>query len=724
MKSASLALLFLLFACTVQAAHWVSFHNNNPHPEIILLESDNSHVKIAVRTGGMWVDSLFVGNELYQTLNVDTALKDLQHGLPSLPIIPIRIGVPDGSTVSLSVNRGRELIFNNYNVSPIPAISIDDSRGYEEYVYQYEENDSVYQASGWYPAVTEVQQPQEIMITQEVREIDVYPIRFNPQNQQIAVNDSIILQVNFTGGGSSAVKNLGIFNDCSNSLINNTNPPAVPYTPTSSGSVSWVTANETALQCDYLIVVPDNIWTSRPGNSSTDPNQDFTAQVNRFANLRATLSGFDVCIVRAATTYGINHQSGNTPPGSIPRGPTDIEGHSAYQGIRDYVRQVFANGTAQHTGTGKLGFLLLIGDARDEDGVDSSLIGEDDWLIPSGWNPVPSDYYDEGNPLSFHGDHEYACVSGEDPIEDIAVGRFPVGNVWELRNIVEKIVTYSIIPSDRTWKDNSLLLEGTFATPYAQCQLLTCAADQFFNPLNNRNLIHFASLDSIQAGNSCMANTDLYHFTSRLDRDWYSPLPGPSQQDSSFINPILRNGAWFVCYTGHGGVNKAFRPAIYDPYQLFCAPNNNVQNASRLHFVLDQSCSDARISSIPGLSGFPYGGGNCLDGVCMSLDGCAERALVKSLNGAVGWIGFAANSGWYPQSEQLFGGFIQHTVNEGKGIVGVNYLTYKSSYVHYSDWENTGVHYLGDPALDLLSEPLLSTEISQNTTWSGHVIIG
>ncbi|MFH1312920.1 MAG: C25 family cysteine peptidase [Candidatus Eisenbacteria bacterium] len=126
----------------------------------------------------------------------------------------------------------------------------------------------------------------------------------------------------------------------------------------------------------------------------------------------------------------------------------DVASISAYSpvDIRDFIDDLYDLACAEHFGDGHLGFVVLVGDAYEDDNVTS--------MIPE---------YDGYGLKAEASDHFYACISGDDDFEDLMIGRIPVGNEQELINYYLKLASYSPLPPE-DWTKTLLFAGGTFFT--------------------------------------------------------------------------------------------------------------------------------------------------------------------------------------------------------------------------------------------------------------------
>ncbi|MGD9400765.1 MAG: C25 family cysteine peptidase [bacterium] len=124
----------------------------------------------------------------------------------------------------------------------------------------------------------------------------------------------------------------------------------------------------------------------------------------------------------------------------------DVDRISAYSPVmvRDFIKALYNTGSAEHFGDGHLGFVILLGDAYEDDNVTR--------MVPE---------YDGYGGDAEASDHFYACIKGDDEFEDIMIGRIPVGNELELAYYYAKLTSYTPLPAE-DWTRSFLFAGGCF----------------------------------------------------------------------------------------------------------------------------------------------------------------------------------------------------------------------------------------------------------------------
>ena len=431
----------LVLAIQVSAqSGWVDFMGRTEEapPTPALLQSDNNTVSFTVQVNGMNRRDMKYQNQIYQRLSIPDCDRTEEEGLPEVPVITQLIAVPDCDDVMLSVMPSGELEFSGYHVCPAPRYerreSMDGSYIMEEV---FEENASAYHMNSFYPQIS-----GEIIETGYVREqkvvrVALYPVQFNPIRKELKVFTDFHVSLTFINPVSPVNKELGIFRNMMHHTALNYELSGISASTrgiisihgndvqktnmVTSGSVNRVTnlnllVGPSAMSVDYLIITHADLF-----NSDT---------LTLLANHRRDYNGFDVVIVQVDASGANNDIYDYYTP------PTDT---TKYISIRDFIADVYDNGKADHTYDGKLGYIVLVGDAYKDD---------------NSTEMVPANYYYTG--LEKAGDYYYACIDGDD-LMDLIYGRLSVGNETELANIVSKTIAYEQSTSG-SWRDNIAIM--------------------------------------------------------------------------------------------------------------------------------------------------------------------------------------------------------------------------------------------------------------------------
>jgi len=444
MKQKNMIVLFAIlfvFNITNAQSNWVTFTKAIPEePTITLLKSDTTAVIFRSETPGMYSEEINENSTVYQRLEFPDQIRTSIAGEPELPVIKQLIAVPDCDEISLSIQTNAPMTFDNYTVYPAPnyqEIQNPDSTVYMQEVFT--KNDSMYAVNDFIPGIYAEIRRTGYMRSQRMVEVWIYPVQFNPVTNQLQVYTDIEISLNFTNATGSVCQNTGIFsNICQNSMLNYDQGgigASVNDRAETPGTVDWITVDNTAgeITADYLIIAAPTFFNSQ--------NQDLI----NIAQHRADYNGFDVAIVNVADV--ISDEVG------YPYNPVFPQ-HKYYKRIRNFIKSVYENGTANNTYDGKLGYILIVGD--DSVNVDYEVKAHIEWMIQQ--DPYPLDW------LSVRNDYFYSCVTpdinGSDVIGDLFIGRFCCDTDTDLHNIVEKTIFHETEYSFAPWKKNILITAG------------------------------------------------------------------------------------------------------------------------------------------------------------------------------------------------------------------------------------------------------------------------
>jgi parallel beta-helix repeat protein len=253
--------------------------------------------------------------------------------------------------------------------------------------------------------------------------------------------------------------------------------------------------------------------------------------------------------------------------------------------IRDFIADLYNTSSAEHFGDGRLGFVVLLGDAYENDNL----------------TPMVPDYDGYGGDAQAS-DHFYACIVGPDDFEDVMLGRIPAGTEQELRNYYRKLASYSPLPT-QAWTKSWLLAGGCY---FAQKQ---------------DYVVYFDSLETYMP--------DEFKVSRFYRHDFPKTDLGDAQACQAMLDS-LSAGKLFLFYSGDGDkwdwggrFERTFRSDLVD----------DLDNADRLPIVLSISCSNGWFDNI--VQAYKDGGYDCF----------AERLLNQPDRGAIACLASSREAG-------------------------------------------------------------------------------
>ncbi len=262
----------------------------------------------------------------------------------------------------------------------------------------------------------------------------------------------------------------------------------------------------------------------------------------------------------------------------------DISYYSPVE-IHEFITDLYYTGSAAHYGDGHLGFLVLLGDAYENDNLTP--------MVPE---------YDGYGGTAKASDHYYACIVGADDFEDLMIGRIPVGGEQQLISYYEKLAGYSPLPQE-AWTRNVMLAGGCFLA----------------NP--DDYVAYFDSLEAIIG--------DEFDVSRWYRYDYPATDIGDAQACQAMVDS-LSAGRLFMMYSGDGDKwdwgarwERVFRSDLID----------DVNNAGRLPIVLSISCLSGYFDNT--FDVYSDGGVDCL----------AERLVNEPEHGAIAVLASSREAG-------------------------------------------------------------------------------
>jgi hypothetical protein len=365
---------------------------------------------------------------------------------------------------------------------------------------------------------------------------------------------------------------------------------------------------DTANQADYIMIAHDDLYTD------TLPLAAYWGT-----------QGLTVTVVRISDVY-------------------DEFGYGIFDptAIRDFLTHAYDNWQAP-----QLTYVLLVGDAtydyRDYRGFGVPP------NIPT--YLLPSPFIGEAG-----SDNWYACVSGDDHLPDLHIGRLPAGSAAQLDVMVDKILDYAQNPAPGTWNQEVLFVAddkdaaGDFA---AYSDVLV---NGYLPPAYTPNKVYFKITHTTQ----------------------------PSVT-AAITGTINTTGTLLINYIGHGAIFSWAHERLFMCYGSRC-DFDGMNNGGKLPFVVSMTCAD-------GYYVHP-------DPAFTSL---AENWLLKDGGGGVATfaatgLGVASGHDW--MNRGLFTAIFTDTQALGPATTESKLYMHNQTGGGYQDLVET-YHLFGDPALPL-----------------------
>lgn len=254
--------------------------------------------------------------------------------------------------------------------------------------------------------------------------------------------------------------------------------------------------------------------------------------------------------------------------------------------IKDFLRYVYYNWDQ----TKKLKYVILTGDATYD---------YKDLMSSKYKDFVPTILYSTNKYGAAAADYQYACLSGDDLIPDIAVGRIPASTASELSDYIDKIEEYENSNDYSAWRNRALFISGDDAVEgdkekYTQKPVFRA---------QNERMLSFKLPQNVFAYQLSVVDNDP-NFGNNID-----------------LKDYFDNGLTYVNFFGHGG------GLIWsDQHVLQLNDVDNLNNNGEYPFVSSMTCYTGAFESV-------------------SQEGLAEKLVMAAHKGAIAVLASSA-TGW------------------------------------------------------------------------------
>ncbi len=435
-----LAAVLITNADAIEAGTWKSFTGGSyPAPaEMEVIEQDKNSILVDMMLEGMNIQERKEQDRIFQFLSIPKADWTKETGKPKLPVVRILLTIPSNNDVEIQVEDAEYKILKDYDVYPVGE-EVVKNRG--EAVYIGEEfaiDEEFYNTNRFYPQELANISFSGHLRDQRLVQLEFHPIRYNPYSGELMCYSFLRVRLTYRAGmgdNSGLAPNMGQYN----TSFTISSMPLAATPGSADGSVSYPDNLKENHKADYVIIVPDQFYNSQ--------------RIRQLADWRAQYSGLDVVV---APTGKIYHYFGST-------GGLDERIRSFTQYIYDYWR-------SENMSDGRVGYVVLIGDIEYLPVHISDKKSSNERIATDNW---------------------YACVSGDDLLPDIMLGRLPAKNLAELNRIIDKIIQYEQNPLYEDWANNVLLVLGT--VEYLRDDMET-ARDEYLLPAGY-NVSEVSALD-------------------------------------------------------------------------------------------------------------------------------------------------------------------------------------------------------------------------------------
>ncbi|MFH1719232.1 MAG: C25 family cysteine peptidase [Planctomycetota bacterium] len=363
--------------------------------------SSSQNLSLRIRLPNISASDMLMSADSPYTQLVVPGGSQFEVGKPDIPVLGEWVLVPNGTTLSISVDPGRPVVFENVDIPPVQPPMVDAPGAPAP---QFTMDALTYSTDADYPGVFAEAEPLRNVRGQDCTIVRLYPYQYNPVTRQLSVYTELSVELKFDGDirpvpvrlasrqFETMLKRLAVNADAvlsaQRQMEQCPNRVANLYSTQSNTTINHAGNGQTG-GCDYLIIC--------------DPA--FESAADTLAGWKR-LSGFRTNVATTSET-----------------GATAAE-------IKSYIDK------SQQDWLPAPSYVLLLGDAEYipcfYELEHASDLGRTDDLTQG---KVASDRY--------YGD------TNDDGIADLFVGRLPVDTAGEAQTAVDRIISYERAPPDQ-----------------------------------------------------------------------------------------------------------------------------------------------------------------------------------------------------------------------------------------------------------------------------------
>ncbi len=446
--------LFILFIFTINsfgkgATSWIAFSGKaTPSPaEIKITDESNGSMTIEMNLYGINVESKMQNNEQYQSISIPNSdwLKDV--GKPKLPVVRSIFTIPNTSEPSLEIESEAYNVLPNYKVYPVGKPIVRNGRNNTVYIdEQFTIDKDFYSSNIIYPQEVVNISFSGYLRDQKIVQLEFRPVKYNPLTKELFCSKNIRVRLNYKGGfaRSGLLKNLYEYPETFSMAPSGINDAKT------TGSVNYVNDLMQSVNADYIIIAPESFYNN--------------TKVKQLAEWRSQYSGLDVAVVSYDKIY-YTFGAGKRPD----------------ERIKSFMTHAYYYWKSKASIDSHIRYVLIIGDVEFIPTHISENVSFDENIATDNW---------------------YACLSGDDEMPDVMIGRFPIKTANELSIMVDKTIQYEQNPLYGDWANNALLLLGT--VDYLSYDLIT-ARDKYLIPSG----FNVTEVSGLSGGNPSKVTSEL-----------------------------------------------------------------------------------------------------------------------------------------------------------------------------------------------------------------------
>ena len=177
----------------------------NSHSEgITVLSSDKNGIVIEVTLPPPSLQEVEAEGELFHEISLPGSAMTGEAGKPNLPVKGTLIGLPDGSSPTLSLIETDVQVLKEVNIRPAPqTFMVDEDTPQAHLTYRFTKDAEAYSRNAFLPDRVAELGPPAYMRDQQVAQVRIFPVRYNPATGEVQYYSRIVLRIDY---GSTILK--------------------------------------------------------------------------------------------------------------------------------------------------------------------------------------------------------------------------------------------------------------------------------------------------------------------------------------------------------------------------------------------------------------------------------------------------------------------------------------------------------------------------------------
>jgi hypothetical protein len=427
-----------------------SFASVGTAPQCVVMSSDRESLNFKIQFSNFSSEIVTGDEKKYSRIRIPSCPVTDETGYPELPYIKKFVAIPECKDISVAFS-AKDHQANDIDVYPVPRIVYEpnpEGCGPQPRE-QFEKNAKAYAQDALYPEATVKVAKVFTIRGQRVAELHIYPLHYNPKKRVLHVTESLDITLTYKEATFSVCMPTGPFESlCKSLLLNYEYGSASAQAPgrfaVNSGTAGHVDTITSLTQCpgaDYVMIVGHQLWTSGVAKNA----------VLSLAQKRADFNGFTVAVIDVADIVGF--------PASVDADVT----------LKEHLIEFYQDySNADHMGDGKLGYIMLIGDAyicpADNDSCPPELR---ETIVPAHHETYIAGYPCYPPIATAASDNWYASLDALDDFSpDVFIGRASVDDPGEAQRFLQKIAEYepqNVSNNWHNWRRKVALVQGNWS---------------------------------------------------------------------------------------------------------------------------------------------------------------------------------------------------------------------------------------------------------------------